>query len=151
MVAGWRRSGEVGGGFLHLMSAAMRSNVINRSGIESYNDTSTRMSDAEKDSDATTSMPGASDSSAKEVTFVGWAPGMDELPRKHAPRLHHKKSRAGCQQCRNRRVKVAPSFPSLCSFLPFNRGRHVSPILHKSWLGIHSPLRFRPRLLNLPL
>jgi hypothetical protein len=38
--------------------------------------------------------------------FVGWVPGSENAPRKTAPRLHHKKSRTGCQQCRARRVKV---------------------------------------------
>lgn len=31
---------------------------------------------------------------------------MDQQPRKRAAKLFHKKSRTGCQQCRNRRVKV---------------------------------------------
>ncbi len=41
------------------------------------------------------------------VTFVGWQPEDNDPPRKSAPRAHHKKSRAGCQQCRARRVKVS--------------------------------------------
>jgi hypothetical protein len=63
------------------------------------------MSDANLDSDAAPNS-GTDTSGVKEVTFVGWEPGVEEIPRKHAPRLHHKKSRAGCQQCRARRVKV---------------------------------------------
>ncbi|KAF4629871.1 hypothetical protein G7Y89_g8266 [Cudoniella acicularis] len=45
------------------------------------------------------------------TTFIGWEPGSDEVPRKHAPRLYHKKSRAGCQQCRSRRVKCNEVHP----------------------------------------
>lgn len=41
-----------------------------------------------------------------DTMFVGWVPGSQNEPRKTAPRLHHKKSRTGCQQCRARRVKV---------------------------------------------
>jgi hypothetical protein len=44
---------------------------------------------------------------AKSPMFVGWVPGSENVPRKTAPRLHHKKSRTGCQQCRARRVKVS--------------------------------------------
>jgi hypothetical protein len=42
----------------------------------------------------------------KSPIFVGWVPGSENVPKKAAPRLHHKKSRTGCQQCRARRVKV---------------------------------------------
>lgn len=53
----------------------------------------------------------------KELEFVQWDGGDwqdmgagEEEERKtlkgKAPRLHHKKSRKGCQQCRDRRVKV---------------------------------------------
>lgn len=72
------------------------------------------MSDTREDSGE----PAASSSSGKinedkgkqpevmDTMFVGWVPGSQNEPRKTAPRLHHKKSRTGCQQCRARRVKV---------------------------------------------
>lgn len=44
-----------------------------------------------------------------DAMFVGWTPGAEKEVRKTAPRLHHKKSRTGCQQCRARRVKVRRS------------------------------------------
>lgn len=74
----------------------------------------TKMSDTRVDS----SEVAASSSSGKinedkgkqpevmDTMFVGWVPGSPNEPRKTAPRLHHKKSRTGCQQCRARRVKV---------------------------------------------
>ncbi|KAL6922177.1 hypothetical protein FSHL1_006144 [Fusarium sambucinum] len=40
--------------------------------------------------------------------------GSQQKPRKHAPKLFHKKSRTGCQQCRSRRVKCDESKP-ICS------------------------------------
>jgi hypothetical protein len=48
--------------------------------------------------------------------FVGWVPGSENVPRKTAPRLHHKKSRTGCQQCRARRVKVCFLESSLAEY-----------------------------------
>jgi hypothetical protein len=64
------------------------------------------MSDANLDSDAAPNS-GTDTAGVKEVTFVGWEPGVEDHAKpKYAPRLHHKKSRAGCQQCRARRVKV---------------------------------------------
>ncbi|KUJ06795.1 uncharacterized protein LY89DRAFT_692155 [Mollisia scopiformis] len=46
-----------------------------------------------------------------DTMFVGWVPGSQNEPRKTAPRLHHKKSRTGCQQCRARRVKCNEVHP----------------------------------------
>ncbi|KAM0285570.1 hypothetical protein ACHAPQ_003330 [Fusarium lateritium] len=39
---------------------------------------------------------------------------MDQQPRKRAAKLFHKKSRTGCQQCRNRRVKCDETKPVCC-------------------------------------
>ncbi|KAG4429549.1 hypothetical protein IFR05_014972, partial [Cadophora sp. M221] len=46
-----------------------------------------------------------------DAMFVGWTPGAEKEVRKTAPRLHHKKSRTGCQQCRARRVKCNEIHP----------------------------------------
>ncbi|KAF2004079.1 hypothetical protein P154DRAFT_519651, partial [Amniculicola lignicola CBS 123094] len=56
-----------------------------------------------------------------ERVFVTWKPEDTEPSRKSAPRAHHKKSRAGCQQCRNRRVKCDEEHP-MCG----NCQRHQS-------------------------
>ncbi|KAG4416067.1 hypothetical protein IFR04_010770, partial [Cadophora malorum] len=49
---------------------------------------------------------GSSQTPEMDGMFVGWTPGAEKEVRKTAPRLHHKKSRTGCQQCRARRVKI---------------------------------------------
>ncbi|KAH7411366.1 hypothetical protein BKA64DRAFT_570189 [Cadophora sp. MPI-SDFR-AT-0126] len=43
--------------------------------------------------------------------FVGWTPDAETKVRKSAPRLYHKKSRMGCQQCRARRIKCNEVHP----------------------------------------
>ncbi|KAM0203406.1 hypothetical protein ACHAQD_009125 [Fusarium lateritium] len=56
---------------------------------------------------------------------------MDQQPRKRAAKLFHKKSRTGCQQCRNRRVKCDETKPVCCHCnrleLPCIYGRVTSP------------------------
>lgn len=66
---------------------------------------------SESDAPITAAGPSSSKEKGKQpevmdTMFVGWVPGTQNEPRKTAPRLHHKKSRTGCQQCRARRVKV---------------------------------------------
>ena len=58
---------------------------------------------------------GSSQTPEMDGMFVGWTPGAEKEVRKTAPRLHHKKSRTGCQQCRARRVKVRGSLSFLSS------------------------------------
>jgi hypothetical protein len=65
------------------------------------------------DSEGTSLHPNA----AVDEVFVGWVPpkNVDETstskPAKGVPRLAHKKSRTGCQRCRQRRVKASQAFP----------------------------------------
>jgi hypothetical protein len=42
------------------------------------------------------------------TTFLGWNPEQElqDGKKKHRARLYHKKSRNGCAQCKQRRVKV---------------------------------------------
>ncbi|KAJ9380787.1 transcriptional regulator family: Fungal Specific TF [Paecilomyces variotii] len=46
-----------------------------------------------------------------KTRFIQYVPGSSRAPRPKAPRLHHKKSKAGCQQCRARRVKCDEIHP----------------------------------------
>lgn len=53
------------------------------------------------------------DTQEQSPKFVDWVPESElNVPRKLPPRLYHKKSKAGCQQCRARKVKVC--FLLLC-------------------------------------
>ncbi|KAK0120533.1 hypothetical protein ONS96_010739 [Cadophora gregata f. sp. sojae] len=58
------------------------------------------------------SRSGSSKTPEVDAMFVGWTPGAEKDVRKTAPRLHHKKSRTGCQQCRARRVKCNEVHPT---------------------------------------
>jgi hypothetical protein len=57
-------------------------------------------------------------SSLNVSTFIGWEPPSSAVqPGRKAPRLNHKKSRNGCQQCRARRVKVNDQVHRIFLFL----------------------------------
>ena len=101
---------------------------------------------SESDAPTHAAGPSSSNSNNKEkgkqpevmdTMFVGWVPGTQNEPRKTAPRLHHKKSRTGCQQCRARRVKVCSSFiRSFCLIRSRFRSRDISTHPHVNNLRI---------------
>ncbi|KAF2117065.1 hypothetical protein BDV96DRAFT_685755 [Lophiotrema nucula] len=85
-----------------------------------------------------TSTPGAN----KAGDFVSWQPEDAEPPRKSATRAYHRKSRAGCQQCRARRVKCDEEHP-VCK----NCQRHQSSCI---WGHTTGPQPSMPTGLSTP-